>query len=174
VQCIRYDNDDNIDNNAVRTKREHLLEHNKNQLRTLARSLGAKISYRPPGQASKDLTKEGIISRIMEKQFISQLISAAENPSGIENGTGALPSPSVVTIHDNFRLVNVMFCEEVMDISSQCGSAATRSELDTNMVGANSPFWNKVSSLFHSTSGCNPSTDGVDFLDKVAGDPTHW
>ena len=42
-----------------------------------------------------------------------------------------------------------MFCEEVMEVSSQCGSAATCNELDKNMVGSNSPFWNKVASLFH-------------------------
>jgi acid phosphatase class B len=64
-------------------------------------------------------------------------------------------------------MVNIMFCEEVMEVSSQCGSAATRNELDTNMVGSNSPFWNKVASLFHSTDGCDPGTDGVDFLVKV-------
>jgi hypothetical protein len=53
VQCIRYDNDDSIDNGAVKAKREFLLGQNKNQLRTFAQSLGAKISYRPPGQGSK-------------------------------------------------------------------------------------------------------------------------
>lgn len=167
MQYIRYGNNDNIDNNAIRMEREHLLEQNKNQLWALAHSLGAKISYCPPGQASENLPKEGIISCIMEKQFISQLVSAAGNPLGTENGTGALPSPSVVTIHNNFRLVNVMFFEEVMDISSQCRSTSTRSELDTNMGRAKSPIWNKVSSLFHSTSGCSRPTDGVDFLDKV-------
>ncbi len=67
-----------------------------------------------------------------------------------------------------------MFCEEVMEVSSQCGSAATCNELDTNMVGSNSPFWNKVASLFHSTDGCDPGTDGVDFLDKVHFEHTYY
>jgi hypothetical protein len=61
-----------------------------------------------------------------------------------------------------------------MEMSSECGSAATRSELDTNMVRANSSFWNKVSSLFHSTSGCDPATEGVDFLDKVHFEHTYY
>jgi hypothetical protein len=48
-----------------------LLENNRLQLRSLACSLGVKISYRPPGQASKDLSKEGIVQRILEKQLIN-------------------------------------------------------------------------------------------------------
>jgi hypothetical protein len=50
VQCICYDNDDNIDNAVVKAKHETLLANNKNALRTLARGVGAKISYCPPGQ----------------------------------------------------------------------------------------------------------------------------
>jgi hypothetical protein len=85
-----------------------------------------------------------------------------------------MASPSIVTIHDNFRLAKIMFCEEVMEVSSQCGSAATCNELDTNMVGSNSPFWNKVASLFHSKDGCDLATDGVDFLDKLHFEHTYY
>ncbi len=60
-----------------------------------------------------------------------------------------------------------------MEVSCQCG-AATRNELDTNMVGSNSPFWNKVASLFHFTDGCDPGADGVDFLDKVHFEHTYY
>jgi hypothetical protein len=67
VQCIRYDNDDNIDNAVVKAKCETLLANNKMALRTLAHGVGAKISFRPPGQGSKDLSKEGIVCCIMEK-----------------------------------------------------------------------------------------------------------
>jgi hypothetical protein len=52
VQCISYDND------AIKAKCESLMEHNNSQLRILARGLGAKTSYRPPGQGSNDLSKE--------------------------------------------------------------------------------------------------------------------
>jgi len=166
AQCICYDQDSNISNNDVQSRRLALLENNKLQLRSLAHSLGVKISYRPPGQASKDLSKEGIVQRILEKQFMNDLATA-----GVDESAAATPPatevPSVVTIHDNFRLVNVMFCTEITEISNQCRSAATRNELDTNMVGANSPFWNKVSSLFNAISACDPNSDGVDFLNKV-------
>lgn len=173
VQCIRYDNDDSIDNNAVKAKRETLMASNKNDLRKLARSLGVKISYRLPGQGSKDLSKEGIIARVMEKTFITEMINGVDSAAAAASGVTPPPT-SIVTIHDNFRLVNVMFSEDVMNISTQCGNAATRNELDTNLVGSNSPFWNKVSSLFHSIDGCDPNTDGVDFLDKVHFEHTYY
>jgi hypothetical protein len=41
------------------------------------------------------------------------------------------------------------------------------------MVGANSPFWNKMVSLFHCADGCNPSTDGANFQDKVHFEHTY-
>jgi hypothetical protein len=183
IKCICYDKDDNIDNAFVKAKRETFLANNKNALRTLACGVGAKISYHPPGQGLKDLSKEGIVCRIMEKEFTDQLVvgqaivgataSALGNDSA-PVGVPTMASPSIVTIHDNFRLANIMFCEEVMEVSSQCGSAATCNELDTNMVGSNSPFWNKVASLFHSKDGCDPATDGVDFLDKLHFEHTYY
>jgi hypothetical protein len=48
AQCIQYDLDSNINNNDVQSKHLALLEKNKMQLRSLAHSLGVKISYRPP------------------------------------------------------------------------------------------------------------------------------
>jgi hypothetical protein len=39
---------DNIDYNAIKAKCEHLMAHNKSQLRILVRGIGAKISYHPP------------------------------------------------------------------------------------------------------------------------------
>jgi len=71
VQCIWYDNDYNIDNNAVQAKCEQLLGHSKHHLRTLTHSLRVKIFYNSPGQGFEDLTKEGIFSNTMEKEFIS-------------------------------------------------------------------------------------------------------
>jgi len=141
AQCICYDQDSNISNNDVQSRRLALLENNKLQLRSLAHSLGVKISYRPPGKASKDLSKEGIVQRILEKQLMNDLAAAGVDESAAATSP-ATEVPSVVMIHDNFHLVNVMFCTEITELSNQCGSAATRNELDTNMVGANSPFWN--------------------------------
>jgi hypothetical protein len=109
VQCIRYDNDDNIVNDVMKAKRETLLANTKVQLRALACGVGAKISYRPPGQGSKDLSKEDIICRIMEKEFIVQLIAGQAIVGATATSTNSAPavvetvaSPSIVTIHDNF------------------------------------------------------------------------
>ncbi len=46
AQCIRYDQDSNINDNDVQSKHLALLENNKMQLRLLAHTLGVKISYR--------------------------------------------------------------------------------------------------------------------------------
>lgn len=72
TNCIRYDRDSSIDNSKIREKREELLSHPKSKLRSLARSVGAKISYRPPGEGSRDIPKEGVILRIIQKIFVSQ------------------------------------------------------------------------------------------------------
>jgi hypothetical protein len=73
----------------------------------------------PPGQGSKDLSKEDIVCCIMEKEFTNQLITGQAIVGATASGTDSAPaevqtvaSPSIVTIHDNFQLVNVMFCEK--------------------------------------------------------------
>jgi hypothetical protein len=61
-----------------------------------------------------------------------------------------------------------MFLDETIEMSDQCGSLATRSELDTSQVGANSPFWVHVSNKFNSIAqDGDPNMEGIDFLDKV-------
>jgi hypothetical protein len=109
VQCIWYDNDDNIVNDVVKAKCETVLANTKVQLRTLPHSVGVKISYHPPGQGSKDLSKEGIVCHIMEKEFTNQLITGQVIVVATNSGTESAPaevgivaSPSIVTIHDNF------------------------------------------------------------------------
>jgi hypothetical protein len=58
--------------------------------------------------------------------------------------------------------------DETIEMSDQCGSIATRAELDTSQVGANSPFWVYVALKFNSLSpDGDPNTVGIDFLDKV-------
>jgi hypothetical protein len=93
----------------VKAKCETFLANTKNQLRILARGVGAKISYCPPGQGSKDLSKEGIVCRIMEKEFTLQLIAGQAIVGATASSTDSAPaivqtvaSPSIVTIHDNF------------------------------------------------------------------------
>ncbi len=58
--------------------------------------------------------------------------------------------------------------DETIEMSDQCGSIATRAELDTSQVGANSPFWVYVASKFNSLSpDGDPNMEGIDFLDKM-------
>ncbi len=53
LQCIWYDNNDNIINDVVKAKHETLLANTKMQLRTLAHGVGAKTSYRPLDKAQR-------------------------------------------------------------------------------------------------------------------------
>jgi hypothetical protein len=55
----------------------------------------------------KDLNKEGIVSRIMEKEFISQFVTGQTSvpASGTDSAPAVvdvLASPSIVTILDSF------------------------------------------------------------------------
>jgi hypothetical protein len=59
----------------------------------------------------KDLSKEGIVCHIMEKEFTNQLVAgqaivgATASASGNDSAPVEVPtmaSPSIVTIHDNF------------------------------------------------------------------------
>ncbi len=72
TNCIRFDCDSSIDNSKIQEKREELLSHPKSLLQSLARSVGAKNSYRPPGEGSRDIPKEGVILCIIQKIFVSQ------------------------------------------------------------------------------------------------------
>jgi hypothetical protein len=135
-----------------------LSSQTKANLRQLARQLGLKISVRIPGQGSQDLPKDAIICKIIEKCYVNDSIANTAPQLDTEN----------VTIHDNFRLINVMFLDEVIEMSDQCGNLATRSELDTSQVGANSPFWVNVSNKFNSIAqDGDPNIEGIDYLDHV-------
>jgi hypothetical protein len=142
----------------MRKQRELLSGQTKSDLCLLAKNKGIKVSIQIQGQGSRDLSKDAIICKIIEKRYVDASISAAAPQIDAEN----------VTIHDNVRLVHVMFLDETIEMSNQCGSLTTRSELDTNQVGANSPFWVHVSNKFNSIAqDGDPNTEGIDFLDKV-------
>jgi hypothetical protein len=122
---------------------------------------------RVPGQGSRDLPKDTIICKIIEKKYVDAHTSAADTTPTIDAEN--------VTMHDNFRLINVMFLDEIMEASNQCGNLATRNELDTAQVGANSPFWLTVTSKFNSIiQDGDPNAEGVDFLDKVHFTHQHY
>jgi hypothetical protein len=53
------------------------------------------------------LSKEGIVPHILEKQFIEELVAASKDQ----------PTETTATRTHNFHLVNVIFCEEITQIS---------------------------------------------------------
>jgi hypothetical protein len=55
---------------------------------------------------------------------------------------------SRVTIHDKFRLINIIFSEELGEMALHSEDTATRAELDAGVIGHNSQFWKLVES-FH-------------------------
>jgi hypothetical protein len=77
---------------------------------------------------------------VIEKRYVDTSISDSAPKIDTEN----------VTIHDNLHLINIMFLDKIIEMPDECGSLATRSELDASQVGANSPFWIHVSSKFNS------------------------
>jgi hypothetical protein len=159
-QCIRYFGDSNINNNVIRCQRELLAGQTKADLCILARTLGIKVSMRIPGQGSRDLPKDSIICKKIEKKYVDSHTSGESTAPQVDLET--------VTIHDNFRLINVMFLDDIVVASDQCGNLATRAELDTSQVGANSPFWLNVTSKFNSiVQDGDPNAEGLDFLDEV-------
>ena len=92
TQCIRYFGDDNINHDQIQQEREVLSSQTKANLRQLARQLGLKISVRIPGQGSRDLPKDAIICKIIEKRYVNDSIANTAPQLDTEN----------VTIHDNF------------------------------------------------------------------------
>jgi hypothetical protein len=79
----------------------------KSDLCLLARNQGLKVSVRIQGQGSRDLSKDAIICKIMKKTYVDQTIAIAIPQINAAN----------VTIHDNFRLINVMFMDETIEMS---------------------------------------------------------
>jgi hypothetical protein len=56
-----------------------------------------------------------------------------------------------------------MFMDETIEMSDECGSLASRAELDTSQVGANSPFWVHVALKLNSLSqDGDPNKEGID------------
>jgi hypothetical protein len=134
---------------VIKRQRELLAGQTKADLCILARSKEIKLPLRIQGQGSHDLLKDAIICKIIEKKYVDASVSHSAPQIDTEN----------VIVHDNFCLI---------EISDQCGSLATRSELDTSQLGANSPFWVHVVRKFKSIGqDSDPNVEGIDFLDKV-------
>ena len=106
------------------------------------RTLKIKVSIRIPGQGSCDLLKDSINCKIIEKKYVDSHTSGESTAPQVDSENA--------TIYDNVRLINIMILDDIMVASDQCGNLATRTELDTSQVGANSPFWLTVTSKFNS------------------------
>jgi hypothetical protein len=91
---MMINHDDKVDNSAVHEKSWTLLGKNKRHLRTLAHSLGLKISFcLSSGQSSKELSKGSMQLWIMKKEFEMEMIENAE--ANITLAKHYLPSSSV-------------------------------------------------------------------------------
>jgi hypothetical protein len=85
-----------------------------------------------------------IVARILEKKM------HAWCPS-LEVPQDEVVTMSRVTIHDKFRLINIIFSEELGEMALHSSEdTATRAELDAGVVGHNSQFWTLVESHFNS------------------------
>ncbi len=73
----------------------------------MVHGLGAKTSYRPPGQGSKGLSKEGIVNCIMEKEFISQLVTGQASVPGTASGTDSAPAEVAALASASSKNLNV-------------------------------------------------------------------
>jgi len=68
-------------------------------------------------------------------------------------------------IHDKFQIINVIFSNELWELAASSGNMATREELDSGAIGAESRFWQAVQTRFN--EGFPPGVDGVKFADVV-------
>jgi hypothetical protein len=60
----------NISNDVIQQQREIKSSQTKADLRLLARQIGLKVSIQIPGQGSRDLSKNAIICKIIEKRYV--------------------------------------------------------------------------------------------------------
>jgi len=69
-------------------------------------------------------------------------------------------------MNDKFRLINVIFSDELSDLAIRSEDTVTRAELDAGLVGHKSKFWTLVATHFN--EGFPPdSVDGMTFGDLL-------
>ncbi len=100
-------------------------------------------------RVSRDASKEVIVACLLEKRILQLHPSSA--PLFPEEVT-----PSKFTINDKFRLINVIFSEELSDLAIRSEDTCTRAELDAGLVGHKWQFWTMVESCFN--EGFPPDT----------------
>jgi hypothetical protein len=158
VTCYRFSLIDGLSPDTVTGERVALAKKNKEQLKKEARECGIKVNCRING-VSRDASKEVIVARLLEKRILQLHPSSATLfPEEV--------TPSKFTINDKFRLINVIFSEELSDLAIRSEDTCTRAELDAGLVGHKSQFWTMVESCFN--EGFPPdSVDGMTFGDLL-------
>ena len=101
-----------------------------------------------------------MVSRLLEEWNFAMYPAIAVGAAEEE------PQASRIGINDKFRLINVIFSEELHRTAMTSEEGPSRAELDAGLVGHNSSFWQLVHVRFH--EGFPPdSTDGPSFLDEI-------
>jgi hypothetical protein len=103
------------------------------------------------------------VGRIVEKRLLMPLVS---NGGADLADASTVPHASRVTISDKFRLINVIFSDELSDAALSSEDSSTRADLDAGLIGYKSPFWKAVEQRFN--HGFPPDgVDGTAFADLI-------
>ena len=94
---------------------------------------------------SHDASKEVIIARLVEKKILQLHPSLATSLPNMQEGEAARK----FMLNDKFRLINVIFSDELSDLAISSEDSSTRAELDAGLVGHKSQFWRMVESRFN-------------------------
>jgi hypothetical protein len=131
-------------------ERKALLSQTTKDLKKLAKEKNVKVTHRIEGKP-RDLPKKVVVRKLLHEKFLPSAATA---------------SPQVKTIHDKFRVINIIFSEECCAMAAASTNALSREELDTGAHGDNSKFWKTVEKRFN--GGFEPnSIDGPVFADKL-------
>ena len=151
--CLLYGSDD-VDFELVKARRVELVGMTKPVLKKAARDKNVRVTHRVDGK-SRDVPKNTMVQKLLEVEFIMQSESGAN--SEMQGGR---------TIHDKFRLVNVLFSDELGSLAASSSNVATCQELDSGNIGADSMFWKTVEKRFNDGFP-GAGADGLVFADKV-------
>ncbi len=124
-----------------------------------ARELNVKFNCRING-ASHGASKEAIVACALEEKKRQYPSLAAEIPA-VDCST-----PDKISLNDKFRLINVVFSDELADESLRSEQCATCTELDAGLVGSKSIFWVVVAKRFNEGFPSD-GPDGKKFADLL-------
>lgn len=144
ISCFRYSKVPQLTPLIVINERQQLMKNNKESLKKDARELNVKVKCRVNG-SSRDAPKELIVSCLLEKR----IFAFAMYPTLAAEAGNDESHASRISIHDKFRLINVIFSDELHRKAVTSEDAASHAELDAGLVGHHSSFWQLVHVRFH-------------------------